>query len=751
MASIGEALLMAFDLHQSGRWDEADTLYGRILDADPEQADAWHLSGVLAAQRGALARAEARLVRAVALRPAAPDLLVNLGNARRAAGRFDAAGAVYGHAAALAAQPGEVLAWLAVWRARQGRWTEAEALARAVLADAARTSADALHRLGVALSTADRLDPARALLEAAARAAPDSAVILGNLGITLRRMGDIDQAEQALRAALARDGGMAAARRELAALLVERARDGEDEGPLREARRLDPDSPAPRLELALRQHARGEVEAALAELRRAVALAPDEASALSALAQALNIAEQPFPALALLGWAQRAAPGDPDPPRHAARILQTLRRPEAAADAHAEAERRAPNPRVGADRLLTLNLTDAPPAAMRRAAAAWAARYAPAPLYDHSGPRDPDRPLRVGYLVEGFLTHDSTCLPLVERHGPGVVPIVYNLCDRPDHPTLPRYRAAATLVRDVAGIDNDALAALIHADAVDVLVDGAGFASPGLRFLALARRPAPVQIHYPAMGTTGLAAVDGVVVDDRTLPPGRDGDLCERAVRLPCAYHCTPLWPLPERAEDPPCTAQGFVTFGSFNTANKIGADTLAVWAALLHRVPDSRLLLKASDLRPTVADGLRAILCGDFGLAPDRVEIRPPTRGYQEHMACYNAVDIHLDSFPYTGVTTSVEAMLMGVPVVSLAGRRILDRYGACLLTAVGLPELIAESVEAYIAIAAALANDRARLTALRQTLPDRLRRSPVMDADAFTASMEDAYRALWRQGARS
>ncbi len=750
MASIGEALLMAFDLHQSGRWDEADTLYGRILDADPEQADAWHLSGVLAAQRGALVRAAARLGRALALRPAAPDFLVNLGNALRASGRFDAAGAVYGHAATLAAQPGEVLAWLAVWRARQGRLTEAEALAGAVLADAARTSADALHRLGLALSNADRLDPARAVLAAAARAAPDSAVVHGNLGITLRRLGDPLGAEQALRSALALDDGLTAARRELAALLVERARGVVEDAPLLEARRLDPDSPGPLLALALRCHARGEVDAALADLRLAVALAPSEAAALSALAQALNIAEQPFPALALLGWAQRAAPRDPDPPRHAARILQTLRQPDEAADAHAEAERRAPNPRVGADRLLTLNLTDAPPATIRRAAEAWAARHAPAPLYDHSGPRDPDRPLRVGYLVEGFLTHDATCLPLVERHGPGFTPIVYNLCDRPDHPTLPRYRAAAALVRDVAGIANDALAALIHADAVDVLVDGAGFASPGLRFLALARRPAPVQLHYPAMSTTGLAAVDGVVVDDRTLPPEWDGDLCERAVRLPCAYHCTPLWPLPERAEDPPCAARGFVTFGSFNTANKIGDATLAAWAALLDRVPNARLLLKASDLRPTVAEALRATLSGRFGLAPDRLEIRPPTRGYQEHMACYNAVDIHLDSFPYTGVTTSVEAMLMGVPVVSLAGRRILDRYGACLLAAVGLPELIAESVEAYVDIAAALARDRARLTALRQTLPDRLRRSPVMDADAFTASMEDAYRALWRQGAR-
>ncbi len=157
-------------------------------------------------------------------------------------------------------------------------------------------------------------------------------------------------------------------------------------------------------------------------------------------------------------------------------------------------------------------------------------------------------------------------------------------------------------------------------------------------------------------------------------------------------------------------------------------------------RVPGSRLIVKALDLTPADRRALERAL-------GDAVTIRPPTDSVEAHMAAYNDLDIHLDSFPYGGVTTTAQALWMGVPVVSVAGGRVLDRYGASLLRAVGLDGLAAASLDGYIAAAVALAGDGARLCALRRDLRARMRASPLSDPVAFTRHVERAYRALWRR----
>ncbi|MCG5243761.1 hypothetical protein MCW82_28710, partial [Azospirillum doebereinerae] len=391
--------------------------------------------------------------------------------------------------------------------------------------------------------------------------------------------------------------------------------------------------------------------------------------------------------------------------------------------------------------ILNLNLTGCPAADIAAAARRWAARHAEplreAPPPDRSP--DPDRRLLVGYLCENALTHDFTCLPLVEHHGPGVVPVVYALGANADNPLLPRY-AAAALLRRAGGLDNAALADLIRADGIDILVDGAGFPSRGQRLLAMARRPAPVQIHFPVMTTTGLSAMDAVLVDASTVPPGREADFTERVLRLPVGYHYSPLVPVPDPAPEPPLLREGRVTFGSFNMASKLSPAVFDVWAAILRQVPGSRLIVKALDLSPADRRVLERALGG-------ALEIRPPTDGVEEHMAAYSDLDIHLDSFPYGGVTTTAQALWMGVPVVSLTGERVLDRYGASLLRAVGLDDLAVPTPDAYIDAAVTLAGDPDRLRRLRGSLRDWMHASPLSDPVAFARHVERAYRALWRR----
>jgi predicted O-linked N-acetylglucosamine transferase (SPINDLY family) len=170
---------------------------------------------------------------------------------------------------------------------------------------------------------------------------------------------------------------------------------------------------------------------------------------------------------------------------------------------------------------------------------------------------------------------------------------------------------------------------------------------------------------------------------------------------------------------------------------------TLALWARLLERVPAARLLLYArtDTHRERVLRALRAA-----GVAESRAEFV----GYQSlasYLVTYGDIDVALDPHPYGGGTTTCDALWMGVPVVTLAGRTAVSRAGATLLANVGLERLVARSEEQYVERAAELIRDEAELAALRRDLRGRLESSPVMDAPQFAHDFEVALRTAWRE----
>jgi len=173
----------------------------------------------------------------------------------------------------------------------------------------------------------------------------------------------------------------------------------------------------------------------------------------------------------------------------------------------------------------------------------------------------------------------------------------------------------------------------------------------------------------------------------------------------------------------------------------------VALWSAVLQRVPGSRLLLKARQL---VDQGVRDRITGEFvahGIAADRLDLRGQTKDRADHLALYGEVDIALDTIPRTGGTTTAEALWMGVPVVSLAGDRFIERLSATMLNSVGLDELIAGSREEYVETAAALAGDDDRRREWRRTLRGCVAASLLCDGRGLAAALEDAYRAMWRR----
>jgi protein O-GlcNAc transferase len=219
----------------------------------------------------------------------------------------------------------------------------------------------------------------------------------------------------------------------------------------------------------------------------------------------------------------------------------------------------------------------------------------------------------------------------------------------------------------------------------------------------------------------------------------------ETLVRMPVNYLCY----LPDKDSpecyDIPCLLERHITFGTFNHYPKVSSEAVDVWTKILQAVPNSHLIMKAKSLTDDATRRRLQSVFDQKGISADRIELLPWASSTREHLELYNRIDIGLDTFPYNGTTTTCEAMWMGVPVITLAGNMHASRTGASLLSNVGLPDLVAGTKEEYISIAINLARDFQRLESLRGNLRETMRRSPLCDAERFTADLEKCYRRMW------
>lgn len=302
-----------------------------------------------------------------------------------------------------------------------------------------------------------------------------------------------------------------------------------------------------------------------------------------------------------------------------------------------------------------------------------------------------------------------------------------------------RLQALADHWRPIAGMNDEAAAAQVRADDIDVLVDLAGHTG-GNRLGVFARCPAPVQMTWLGyLSTTGLPAMDYRICDAWTDPPGvAEAWQTETPLRLPDSQWC--YEPALDVAPTPlPFLARGHWTFGSFNQAIKFNPPLIATWARLLGSVPGSRLRVAGLN-DPAAVAGIRDFFAA-AGVEPGRIDFAPRTR-IEDYFAGFGEVDLALDSFPYTGGTTTCDSLLAGVPVATAAGDRSVARSGVSLLSATGLADWIAPSLDAVPDLVRARLADPSALATLRAGLGARLRASPVMDAQRFTRNLEKLYR---------
>ncbi|OAN54660.1 hypothetical protein A6A04_12100 [Paramagnetospirillum marisnigri] len=369
------------------------------------------------------------------------------------------------------------------------------------------------------------------------------------------------------------------------------------------------------------------------------------------------------------------------------------------------------------------------------------------PFAEHANARDPNRRLKVGYVSPDFRLHPCShfVLPVLEHHDKSRFEIFCYFNRAVDDPYTELFRRVADHWSRCQEESDEALAARIRDDGIDILVECAGHMGNS-RLPMFGLRPAPIQVSHPLYpNTTGVATMDYRIMDPIFAPPWADAWHSESLVRMPQVHvsyrpHRSDVAPSPE----PPFRSNGYVTFGCFNNFAKIGESTVDAWSAILRRIPTAKLMLKWKGLGDREAERYARARFVQRGVDPDRIVL---VGWSPDPYTPYHAIDIALDPFFANGGTTTCDALWMGVPIVTCHGRTPFSRVGLCHLTNIGLPDLITADAPAYIDKVAWLACDIDALSDLRRGMRERFMASPLMDGSGYTRHLEDAYRVMWRR----
>ncbi|MBI3773201.1 MAG: tetratricopeptide repeat protein [Gammaproteobacteria bacterium] len=365
--------------------------------------------------------------------------------------------------------------------------------------------------------------------------------------------------------------------------------------------------------------------------------------------------------------------------------------------------------------------------------------------FAHSRHGDPHKRLRIGYVSPDFRRHPvSTFIePLLAKHHRDQVEIFcYAEVFEPDAVTK-HLQSLADHWRSTINTPDEQVAHMIHDDQIDILIDLAGHTAFS-RLPIFTYKPAPIQATYLGYcATTGLQAMDYWITDNVLHPDNTHDCASETIYRLP---RCWVVYQPPAGAPDiQPRAAHAPLTFGSFNNTRKLGDAVISAWCTILNRVPGSRLLLKSRYLDQPHERQLIAEKFRQHGIAPDRLQLQGASP-FPDYLNVYNEIDIALDTFPRSGGTTAADALWMGLPVITLAGQRYVERLAASKLSAINRSEWIANTTEEYIEIAVSLANNPQLRAELRQTQRAAMAASPLCDGEGLATAMEEAYRTMWR-----
>jgi predicted O-linked N-acetylglucosamine transferase (SPINDLY family) len=807
--SPDQILQQAVAQHQAGRSAEAEQLYHSILLIQPGHPEANHNLGVLAVQSGRAADGLPFLLVALEADPARAQFWLSYIDALAQAGQRDAAREVLHMARQQGLQGAETDALEASLADAQkapaaargkaptqqetdaltasfnsGRFTEALAQAKnmterfpqhgfgwkvlglalkqmgrneeaiAPMQQAATLSpkeADAHSNLGVALQDAGRLAEAEASYRRALKLKPDYADAHCNFGTLLQEMGRLDEAESELRRATRIAPNLAEAHYNLGNTLRSMGRNVDADSAYRAALKLRPSYVQACCNLGAVLNDLARLEEAEVMLRRALEMKPDHAEAHSNLGNTLKELGRLTEAEAEYREALRLKPDIAESHNNLGILLQDTGRLAEAATEYRRALQLKPDYFKAHSNLLFLLNYD--PSVDAETAFAEARRYGEQVakqakrFTQWSCVRQPKR-LRIGFVSGDLRNHPvgyflENLLRHLDRESFELY--AYPTDSWTDELTL-RLKSHFSQWKPLYGLDDATAARRIHDDGVHILIDLSGHSRYN-RLPMFAWKPAPLQVAWLGyFATTGVAEIDYLIADAVTLPEAQEKYFTEKILRLPETRLCfTP----PDVAVDVsplPALKNSYVTFGCFNNLAKINDDVVALWARVLHAVPDSRLFLKAKQLGDEAVRRYTSERFARHGIATERLLLEG-AESREKYFAAYHRVDIALDPFPYPGGTITVEGLWMGVPVLNLAGESFLFRQGAGFLTNAGLPEWVAVSQDEYVAKAVRFTSDLDQLAALRERLRQQVESSPLMSGERFAGCFAEALQGMWQR----
>ena len=758
--NVAALMQLARKHHQGGQLRDAETLYRRVLAIQPRNAEALHFLGYMLFQAGRPESGLEMIERAIAIDPKRADFHCNRGVVLSTMRRHEES--IQAYRAALALKPDFAEVYYNLGTALHAKRQTDEAI------DAYRQALnlrpnypDAYNNLGTLLQMKGRLEESAAAYRQALKLQPNFAESAFNLGHVLRNLGQLEDAIASFRQAINIRPNYADPHYFLGNALMSKGDWDEAVAAYRRALALRPDLVEACLSLAAALRNRGEFPEALKFYRQALVLKPSTPEIYYSLAQTLEVNGDMEEAIEAYQQALKLRPEYVEAQNNLGNVMKDTGRVEQALYWYDRAVTQRPAADVShSNRLYVLHLIpEFDPATIFQEHLAWYRRHAAPLSYEipqHSNPgaAGSDRRLKIGYVSPDFRQHSVGffLLNLLANHAPAAVEVFcYSDAARPDAATA-RFQQAAHHWKPVVGVADAQLAQIIIQDQIDILVDLAGHTA-GNRLLVFARKPAPIQVSYCGYpDTTGLATMDYRFTDAYADPPGTTEQFhSEQLVRLPRCFLCyAPPADGPE-VGPVPAAAGGRITFGSFNSISKLSDATVAMWSAVLSAVPNSRLMIKSQGLAGAPARQQVLERFAARGIAADRLELHGRIASPAGHLELYHQIDIALDTYPYHGTTTSCEAMWMGVPVVTLAGKTHASRVGVSLLSNVGLEQLIAQTPEQYVQIAADLAKDLAALSVLRSALRSRLAASPLLDGSGLAREVEAAYRVMWKQWCES
>jgi protein O-GlcNAc transferase len=773
-------------LVQNGQWTEAKSLCAQLCHTSQSDAEAWFLLGAINGQLGDFDEAVACCRRVVSIRPDVPIAHYNLGVALQKRGMRDEA--LESFQTAIRLKPdfaeahlelGNMLQFSGRLEAAVEHYRRSLALNSGIAAvhynlgaalkglgrieDAAESCRRALainpglveahHMLGLLLKEQGKPAQSQLRFEQVLRAQPDNGEACFELGEVLRAQGKKDEVIARYRRAVQISPENVGWQNTLGLALIEQSQFAEAEACFRKAVGLQPDSAEAHNNLASALMMQGKIDEAVRHYQIAIERNPTGADTYINMGVALlqkrgNIGE----AIKLYQAALQRNPDHAELYSSLGTLQQIVGRLDLAMESYQQALRIKPGLMIAQRNLATLlnYHSSAEPAEVfaRHAQCGQAYAQAVTPVQLNINDRDPGRRLRIGYVSPDLRSHSVAYFfePLLRFHDKDIVEtICYSDVQSPDDMTA-RLMSLAGKWRNIYNVADAHVVDMVVEDKIDILIDLAGYTANN-RLPVFARKPAPIQVTYLGYpNTTGLPTMDYRFTDEWADPAGTTERYhTETLIRLPHGFLC---YQPPAETPSPsllPALSKGYVTFGSFNNLSKVTPEVVAAWAKILSAVRDSRMIMKADGLADANTREYYNGLFNDHGIARERIDLLGTLPSLKEHLAVYGHVDIALDPFPYNGTTTTCEAMWMGVPVITLAGRTHAGRVGVSLLARVGLNEYIAGDPEEYFAIASRLAGDKERLAELRTSLRSRMTGSSLCDPRTFARDVEAEYRHIW------